>query len=51
MKVTEIDIKNYRSLQDVNIFTEKILALIGRNNSGKSNVIKALRLFFEGSTG
>ncbi|KXA89991.1 hypothetical protein AKJ62_01910 [candidate division MSBL1 archaeon SCGC-AAA259D14] len=50
MKVSEIDIKNYRSLRDVNISTEEILALIGRNNVGKSNVIKALRLFFEGST-
>ncbi len=32
------------------IYPKDILALVGRNNSGKSNVIKALELFFEAST-
>ena len=50
MKIRKIQIKNYRSLSDVTIYAGDVLALIGRNNSGKSNVIKALELFFESST-
>jgi putative ATP-dependent endonuclease of OLD family len=50
MKMTKIEIRNYRSLCDVAIYPKDILALVGRNNSGKSNVLKALELFFEGST-
>jgi len=49
MKIRKIEIKNYRSLHNVTIYPEDILALVGRNNSGKSNLIKALELFFEGS--
>ncbi len=50
MKIQKIEIRNYRSLRNVTIHPEDILALVGRNNSGKSNVIKALELFFEGTT-
>lgn len=49
MKIQRIEIKNYRSLNDLTVYPEDILALVGRNNSGKSNLIKALELFFEGS--
>jgi len=49
MKIEKIGIKNFRSLKNVVINPKSILALVGRNNSGKSNVIKALELFFEGS--
>jgi predicted ATP-dependent endonuclease of OLD family len=50
MKIQKIEIKNYRSLHNLTIYPKDILALVGRNNSGKSNLIKALELFFEGST-
>jgi predicted ATP-dependent endonuclease of OLD family len=50
MKMKKIEVKNYRSLHDTIIYPTDSLALVGRNNSGKSNVIKALELFFEGST-
>ena len=50
MKMRKIEIKNYRSLHNLTVYAEDILALVGRNNSGKSNLIKALELFFEGST-
>lgn len=46
MKIQKISIKNYRSLKDVEIFMEDILAIVGQNNSGKSNILKALELFF-----
>lgn len=50
MKIRRLEIRNYRSLRDVTIYPEDILALVGRNNSGKSNVINALELFFQAST-
>ncbi len=50
MKIREIHIEHFRSLDDITIHPKDILALIGRNNSGKSNVIKALELFFVAST-
>jgi len=50
MKIQRIEIKNYRSLQNLDIYPKDILALVGRNNSGKSNLIRALELFFEGTT-
>lgn len=50
MKIRNLQIRNYRSLRDVTIYPEDILALVGRNNSGKSNVINALQLFFSAST-
>ncbi len=48
MKISKIEISNYRSLKEVTIYPKNLLALIGRNNSGKSNVLKALQLFFDG---
>jgi predicted ATP-dependent endonuclease of OLD family len=50
MKITKIEIRNYRSLQDVTIFPKSTLSLIGGNNSGKSSILKALELFFEATT-
>jgi predicted ATP-dependent endonuclease of OLD family len=50
MKIQKIEIRNYRSLHNVTIYPKDILALVGRNNSGKSNLIKALELLFEGTT-
>jgi len=49
MKIRKIEIDNYRSLKEVEIYPRDILTLVGRNNSGKSNVIKALEFFFDGS--
>ncbi|MCD6317686.1 AAA family ATPase [Candidatus Aerophobetes bacterium] len=50
MKIRKIEIKNYRSLHNITISPRDILSLVGRNNSGKSNVIEALELFFKAST-
>lgn len=46
MKIEKIEIKNFRSLQDVTIKPNNVLALVGQNNSGKSNVLKTLEFFF-----
>lgn len=50
MKIKQIKIKNFRSLKNIEIKANDILALVGRNNSGKSNVLKALELFFKNSS-
>jgi putative ATP-dependent endonuclease of OLD family len=47
MKLREVVIHNYRSIQDEQLFMSDYSLLIGMNNSGKSNVIDALRTFYE----
>ena len=37
----EIRIENFRSLRDVQMKLQKVNLLIGPNNSGKSNLLKA----------
>ena len=45
MFLSKLHLKNFRSFKDNNIsFNEHLTALVGENNSGKSNVIDALRL-------
>jgi len=45
MYLLKIDIKGFRSYEDAHIsFDEHLTALVGENNSGKSNVIDAIRL-------
>ncbi|MCP3778705.1 ATP-dependent endonuclease [Paenibacillus sp. MZ03-122A] len=46
MKISEIHVKNYRNLIDVNIQLNRLVIFIGENNSGKSNLLKALTLPF-----
>jgi predicted ATP-dependent endonuclease of OLD family len=47
MQVTEIEIKNYRSFSPTGakvLFPSAHSALVGKNNSGKSNILRALYL-------
>lgn len=50
MYITRIKIKNFRSLVDVEIFPRNYTVLAGANDSGKSNVLRALNLFFNNQT-
>ncbi|KKI24931.1 hypothetical protein WX98_17115 [Pseudomonas syringae pv. persicae] len=50
MYITRIKIKNFRSLVDVEIFPKNYTVFAGANDSGKSNVLRALNLFFNGQT-
>lgn len=50
MKIARLEIRNYRSIRELTLTPESLCALVGRNNSGKSNVLRALQLFFEAST-
>jgi putative ATP-dependent endonuclease of the OLD family len=47
MKLTRIRIHNFRSIIDADIEAHDFLILVGANNAGKSNVINALRCFYE----
>jgi putative ATP-dependent endonuclease of the OLD family len=42
MLIDKICIKNYRSCKDVTIYPQDIMALVGPNNAGKTNILSAL---------
>lgn len=46
MKMVNVQIENYRSIENIDINIDNIIALIGENNAGKSNIMNAIRLFF-----
>lgn len=46
MKISRLIIKNYRNLRGIDIHLSDTVALIGENNSGKSNFLKAITLPF-----
>lgn len=48
--IKSIHIKNFRSIVDEKIELEDYTCFVGLNDSGKSNVLKALNLFFNGET-
>lgn len=45
-----ISIKNFRSIQDQTIKIEEITTFVGNNDAGKSNILRALNLFFNQET-
>ncbi|MEZ9461469.1 ATP-dependent endonuclease [Vibrio splendidus] len=45
-----ISIKNFRSISKQVFKAEEITTFVGRNDAGKSNVLRALNLFFNGQT-
>lgn len=47
MKIRSIEILNVRSIEHIKIEMRDLLALIGPNNAGKSNIMKAIKLFLE----
>lgn len=46
MKISRLIIKNYRNLKEIDIHLSDTVALIGENNSGKSNLLRAVTLPF-----
>ena len=42
MKITQLDVKNYRSINEISIKCSPLLTLLGPNNHGKSNILSAL---------
>ena len=46
MKVEQVRIQKFRSLDDVTVYFDQVLAIVGVNNVGKSHVLRALNAFF-----
>jgi putative ATP-dependent endonuclease of OLD family len=46
LKISNIKVNNYRNLRTVDIDTNGVVVLIGDNNSGKSNLLRAITLPF-----
>jgi predicted ATP-dependent endonuclease of OLD family len=46
LKISRLIIKNYRNLKEIDIHLSDTVALIGENNSGKSNLLRAVTLPF-----
>ena len=42
MKITRVEIKNWRSIKEIDFYPEDITVLVGPNNAGKSNVMGAI---------
>jgi len=47
MKLRKIHIHNIRSVKDASFNLEDYSMLVGENNSGKTNILTAIRLFYE----
>ncbi|HBC3930137.1 TPA: AAA family ATPase [Vibrio parahaemolyticus] len=48
--IRQITITNFRSIRKETISAEEITTLVGKNDAGKSNLLRALNLFFNGKT-
>jgi len=46
MQIKSLKIKNYRSIKNAEIEFQKLFAFIGKNNTGKSNTLKAIQVLF-----
>jgi putative ATP-dependent endonuclease of OLD family len=49
MRISRLRIKNFRSIQSLDLLVPQICALVGPNNAGKSNVLEAIRRVLAGS--
>jgi len=49
MKIEKIILHNFRSIRDVEMETANYSLLVGENNSGKTSILTALRMFYEDS--
>ena len=50
LRIKSVRIKNFRSLVDIYVETYKLNLFVGLNDAGKSNILKALNLFFNNET-
>jgi len=46
MKLSKLEIWNFRSIEHVEIDIGELTSIIGENNSGKSSILKAIELFY-----
>ncbi|WP_371587696.1 ATP-dependent nuclease [Streptomyces virginiae] len=50
MRVSHVHVKNFRGLRDVEMPVSSFGCVIGENNSGKSSILQAFDVFFNGPT-
>ena len=50
MKLSHLQVSNYRGLRDVSIPLSHFVCLTGENNNGKSSILQSLSLFLSGSS-
>ena len=50
MYIERITIKKFRSIVDSTFYASNITVFVGENDVGKSNILKALNLFFNNQT-
>ncbi|MBR3829440.1 MAG: AAA family ATPase, partial [Bacteroidales bacterium] len=44
MKISSIQIKNYRSISDAELSLQDMTVILGKNNEGKSNILMAVNV-------
>ncbi|GLK91597.1 ATP-dependent nuclease [Pseudomonas turukhanskensis] len=49
-KIRSVLIKNFRSIVELEVNAQDLTIIVGDNDSGKSNILRALNLFFNGHT-
>lgn len=49
MKLEKIQIRNFLSVKEMDLDCDKITVIVGPNNHGKTNILKALDFFFNGT--
>lgn len=49
-KIRRIEIQNFRSIRSIDLSVKDLTVIVGDNDSGKSNILRALNLFFNGET-
>lgn len=50
MKIIEVQIKNFRSIRNLTLSAKDFNVIVGLNDVGKSNILRALNLFFNNQT-
>lgn len=52
MRLAKLQVQNFRSITDTNSITiDPLQALVGENNAGKSNILKAIQCFLQAGAG
>jgi len=49
MRITRLSIRNFRSVQTLDVHLPQVCALVGPNNAGKTNILEAIRRVLGGS--
>jgi hypothetical protein len=50
VRIRQVHIENFRSIQRLDVSTSNLTIFVGKNDCGKSNILRAINLFFNGMT-